>query len=427
MDLSDYQIVGEKMRVKHNRTCQRGFTLTEIGIVLVIVGLLVSGTVAGLATYRGVTKQKQTDDYLERARNALLTYVAVNEYLPCPDTNGDAKEDRNGDRCTDARGELPTFDIGIERNTPWGAPAFYAVNEQAVTTDCDPNATTDNEGQCFFWSGDQHFNLETNGEDGEIKLLDPTEDVAARIQVVIGSRGENSLTGCPPAASHPDENENCNDDRTYVTRTYAKDTFDDQIVWIDELDLKSRWLEAQASNSGSIGFPDSEGNGPQSCDDVTGPCREGTDGDDDGASDPNFNGSDDSETIIGKNGDDTIDGGDGDDVIYGGEGDDTVSGGDGNDTIHGGDGNDLILLGHSNVDIDAVDGGQGNDTIDLLVDCTGRNVTYKVGTSTHNLTPGGGTVTIGVERSGILRVDGRIRAFFINIENLSVRAIGVCR
>lgn len=82
-----------------------------------------------------------------------------------------------------------------------------------------------------------------------------------------------------------------------------------------------------------------------------------------------YQGTDDAETLMLKDGDDTIhgggggdliDGGNGTDVLYGGDGNDTLAGGGFGDTIFGGDGEDMI---HGNWGRDVIYGGEGNDTV----------------------------------------------------------------
>jgi len=64
------------------RSC--GFTLVELAIAVLILALLISGL---LYTLTGQTEQRnfqETRSRLERAREALLGYVAANGRLPCP-------------------------------------------------------------------------------------------------------------------------------------------------------------------------------------------------------------------------------------------------------------------------------------------------------------------------------------------------------
>jgi prepilin-type N-terminal cleavage/methylation domain-containing protein len=66
------------------RTLQRGFTLIEIAIVMVVVGLLLSGSLLALAPVLQGSKLSETNGKLDRIEQALLVYVIQNGCLPCP-------------------------------------------------------------------------------------------------------------------------------------------------------------------------------------------------------------------------------------------------------------------------------------------------------------------------------------------------------
>jgi len=61
-----------------------GFTLVEMAIVLVIVGLLLSGGMTILATQQEVRRVQETTDMLNEARDAVIGFAIANGRLPCP-------------------------------------------------------------------------------------------------------------------------------------------------------------------------------------------------------------------------------------------------------------------------------------------------------------------------------------------------------
>jgi len=63
---------------------KRGFTLIEIAVVLVIVGLLIGATVTGVQPVVLSSKISQTNTKMDRIELALLAYVMQNGCLPCP-------------------------------------------------------------------------------------------------------------------------------------------------------------------------------------------------------------------------------------------------------------------------------------------------------------------------------------------------------
>lgn len=118
-----------------NSTClnnQRGVTLLEIAISLSILAALLYGVSGALNTADNIEIYQENKNYLESVRKAITTYVQVNRYLPCPDTNGNGRENRrNSLQCTKDVGKLPYLDIGVEAQDAWGEVLKYAVNRRA--------------------------------------------------------------------------------------------------------------------------------------------------------------------------------------------------------------------------------------------------------------------------------------------------------
>ena len=72
---------------------QHGFSLVEIGVVLMVLGVL---SVGGVAYWRTAGQQRVTvaeRDLLGRAEQAMLGFAHAQYRLPCPDTNSDGIED----------------------------------------------------------------------------------------------------------------------------------------------------------------------------------------------------------------------------------------------------------------------------------------------------------------------------------------------
>jgi len=62
----------------------QGFTLIEMAIVMVVIGLLLSGGILALAPVIQSSKTSDTNSRLDRVEQALLVYVIQNGCLPCP-------------------------------------------------------------------------------------------------------------------------------------------------------------------------------------------------------------------------------------------------------------------------------------------------------------------------------------------------------
>ena len=102
-----------------------GFSLIELAVVLVIIGLLLGGAIAAIDATQTQTRRSQQADQLEDVRDALHGYAMVNGHLPCPDDldddtspDPDGNEDRDpgSDECDSNTGALPWKDLGLGRS-----------------------------------------------------------------------------------------------------------------------------------------------------------------------------------------------------------------------------------------------------------------------------------------------------------------------
>lgn len=138
----------------------RGFTLIEISIVLVVIGLLISGGLLGIAPVIQQAKVTQTENTLAKIEDALLLYAIQNSCLPCPadgtspTTPGQALLAGGGNftTCTAtaciapaADNTVPWLTLGLQASDAvdeWGTQITYHLSQAAtdaggVTTFCD--------------------------------------------------------------------------------------------------------------------------------------------------------------------------------------------------------------------------------------------------------------------------------------------------
>ena len=123
-------------------TRQAGFTLIEIAIVLVIVGIIISVAATVLPSLIQSAKIKKARAILDKTDYALQGYIIANGRLPCPDTSGDGMENRISganppadDTCTAYAGDLPYLTIGLSSgNDNWQNAIRYGVYEDLVKT-----------------------------------------------------------------------------------------------------------------------------------------------------------------------------------------------------------------------------------------------------------------------------------------------------
>jgi prepilin-type N-terminal cleavage/methylation domain-containing protein len=204
-----------------------GFTLVEMAIVLVIVGLLVSAFLAPLGAQRDLKDYSDTRATLALIQEALYGYALSHPaldgkpHLPCPDTDGDNAENRNGaGACSAPEGNLPSRDLGIVNSDSWNNNYRYRVTTA-------------------FADSSTGFTLVSNGGIN-IRSAVAGNVVAANIPVVIISWGKNGAI-IPAVGSAEGENRNNNTD--FVTQDFST-SFDDVIVWISPNVLFNRMVAA---------------------------------------------------------------------------------------------------------------------------------------------------------------------------------------
>jgi prepilin-type N-terminal cleavage/methylation domain-containing protein len=105
-----------------------GFTLIEIAIVMVIIGLL---TGAGMSLMSMLTKRKarnETVDYLKEVKGALISYANIKGRLPWADTDGDGNENSGA-----TSGDLPYSTLGVRPKDSYIRTLTYALNTNLGT------------------------------------------------------------------------------------------------------------------------------------------------------------------------------------------------------------------------------------------------------------------------------------------------------
>jgi prepilin-type N-terminal cleavage/methylation domain-containing protein len=237
---------------------QKGFTLVELAIVLVIIGVLLGSFIGSLASRIEITRYNDTKDELEDIKASLIAHAFSmgpgNGFLPCPDAPDDMDADgiSDGDgeaeaACTAAAGtdagSIPWVTLGLGAADSWNNRYDYWVD--------------DTFSQPFILTTGSSGRVNTRSNDGTTTPL-----LANNIVAVIYSRGKNGLGSVGvdgsfkspiPLTGHPDELENQDGDGVFVSRspTYGDDTtdvgtFDDIVVWISEYELKAKMVEAGA-------------------------------------------------------------------------------------------------------------------------------------------------------------------------------------
>ncbi len=225
-----------------------GFTLIEMAMVLIIVGLLLGGLLIPITTQMDQRNYSGTNKIMEDSKEALIGYALSNRHLPCPDktagaNNGandnpnDGVEDFNAaGNCIVQEGRLPSATLGLQTALDyWGQPLIYRVTQ--AYSDRAPLNT---------------FSLASNGN---LRVCNEAACNAPRLTdtavAVIVSRGKNlgvcSTLPSPPGCS--DERENDDVDNDFVSHTptvtgSVNGEFDDAVVWLSSNILLNRMVQA---------------------------------------------------------------------------------------------------------------------------------------------------------------------------------------
>ncbi|MDP2811430.1 MAG: prepilin-type N-terminal cleavage/methylation domain-containing protein [Rhodocyclaceae bacterium] len=204
----------------------RGFTLTEMAVVLVIVALLLGGMLMPISAQQDIRYVTETQKQLADITEALHGYAASHAagdskpYLPCPDTDGDGAEDRSGSACANQEGTLPWADIGLGRLDAWNNALRYRV-------------------AAAFSSNAAGFTLSSAGDLRVCESSACATVIATALPVVILSRGKNGAA--IPAGA--DEMENADGDTDFVQHTQTSG-YDDLVIWLSPNILFNRMISA---------------------------------------------------------------------------------------------------------------------------------------------------------------------------------------
>ena len=271
----------------------KGFTLIEIAIVLLIVSILIGYTVALAPKQQEVKQYKQAKQEMKHITDALYSFAQVNGYLPCPALD-DAVNTSNGfecrnnlgvcdsvnavvDSCGTWFGFVPAKTLGIDGKfteapvaglyagsglllDPWGEPYRYQVSD----SDCEEVGGALN--TCTAADGDGNADFVLSNEmdlvlmpdltpDLAVCAIDPTAgaagvdadctNAASRIinnsPAVISSRGKRN--NAETSWSELENLDNSVNDRVFVSSSFS-DNYDDLVRWISPNILYSKMIES---------------------------------------------------------------------------------------------------------------------------------------------------------------------------------------
>jgi prepilin-type N-terminal cleavage/methylation domain-containing protein len=224
-------------------TEQRGFSLIELAIVLVIITILIGGLAVPLSAQIQARRIAETRKTLEQAQEAIIGYAMTHQntgkpYLPCP-AGADGTEktrDITSGACPTEEGYFPWVTLGTAAQDAWGNRLLYRVT-------------------AAFSNSSGFVSTDSTPSQGDIQICSASGcavvDVASNVPVVLvsfGPNGHGALSVNNTAQTAPtsaDELENTNADKIFISRVpklagTPSGEFDDLVVWIDENSLRGR-------------------------------------------------------------------------------------------------------------------------------------------------------------------------------------------
>jgi len=269
---------------------QSGFTLIEIAIVLLIVGILLGYTVALLPVQDDLKRYRQVEQDMDRIVAALVGFAQVNGRLPCPDTSvgggtidgsedqidtwnvpgGVAGTDGTMDACDSYYGLLPKVTLGINGGAdannnlidPWGQPYRYAVTDVNADVAGSLDTIIDfvtqneirNEGLPAFIVGASPpdlviCNTAPAAAGNETDCDNAVEEVFINAVVVIVSTGKFFNARSNIEAENLESLHSATPNDTVFIETTRTDStgaeFDDVIRWITPAELFTKMIAAE--------------------------------------------------------------------------------------------------------------------------------------------------------------------------------------
>jgi prepilin-type N-terminal cleavage/methylation domain-containing protein len=220
---------------------ERGFTLTELAVVLVIVALLIGGMMMPLAAQQDIRARNETEKVLNDIREALIGYAAANGRLPRPATSAVNGAENPATCANDAacNGFIPWATLGTAKLDGWNKLIRYSVTPAfangAITLSSVANRT-----------------VRTRDAAGNAL------DLATLVPAVAFSQGkgrwgtlDSGAALADGSATNADEDTNNDINSVILFSRLASDAtggtggeFDDVVVWVPTNSLVNRMIAA---------------------------------------------------------------------------------------------------------------------------------------------------------------------------------------
>lgn len=238
---------------------QSGFSLLELSVALTIISILSFGLSSALNNVSDFDKYDENRVILQKNYKAFLTFVQVNGYLPCPDTDGDGLENREATfECTSKNGQVPYQDLGVSFGDVWQQALYYSVNNNADNSSGEILDPLESASYFSNQPGTLHFDIDTppfGSSTGSgnytvcnelaVGVCNPSTPSSARsgfsVIAVVVSFGKNGAQAWAGNAASAGEIENSDNDNYFwqaVGSNVQSQEFDDQLFWLTGYDIK---------------------------------------------------------------------------------------------------------------------------------------------------------------------------------------------
>lgn len=241
----------------------RGFSLIEVAIVLLVLGLALGGLLGTIGQTTENTRRLEAKNKLQEIEESLYAFAQVQGRLPCPaddDTGGfeDVLSTTAG-TCGLYQGLLPNATLGLSGNVdengflvdPWGNAFRYSV---AGTTPGGYRYTGTTGIQSIYDNAATQVVNNTN----MLQVCDTSactgtimSNVVPAVVLSMGNNGA-SISATSSAAEQANGYNalttnniyNVSINVTFVVTDYSEDNFDDMLIWISPHLLLGKLIQA---------------------------------------------------------------------------------------------------------------------------------------------------------------------------------------
>lgn len=245
---------------------ERGYSLVEMSLALVVIGLLASAGWMALKPSVELTEQLKQQQFLNNVQEKIVLFAQNNTRLPCPDVTGDGWEDS----CSandDNVGALPTATLGLNERGAFFRSLLYGVYRGSGSLDLTQLAerTGDTPGDAGYQTiTDLIFALDqltgasietgqiyVTGDGIDTGVINCTSNRVTNVAIALAAPGGRSMNG--DSNLFDGVNASLNQDGTSTTPCFASPTqmknasYDDQVTVISFNELKGKLVNVNNS------------------------------------------------------------------------------------------------------------------------------------------------------------------------------------